>query len=96
MEESQSKKKIKRKVAQHEGQQDLNPTFKRRKHVEVELMKCKPKSESHVKLSKYTKNPNPSLCDPFITTEPSCQGFHGQARLLSKEFTGPGKTIRSP
>jgi hypothetical protein len=101
MEQSQPKKKSRTKVAQHEGQLNLNPTFKTRKRKEVELMKRRPKPEGHLKLGKYTKNPDSTLCDPFITTEPSCQGFHGQVSLLSKESTGPrrgrqGKVFRNP
>lgn len=61
MEESPPKQKSNTKVAQHEGQQDLNTT----RHMNVEL-KHRPKLERHLKLGKYTKNPNPSLCDPFI------------------------------
>nr|AAZ40529.1 NACHT-, LRR-, and PYD-containing protein 1 paralog b splice variant 2 [Mus musculus] len=55
MEQSQPKKKSRTKVAQHEGQLNLNPTFKTRKRKEVELMKRRPKPEGHLKLGTIPK-----------------------------------------
>jgi NACHT/LRR/PYD domain-containing protein 1 len=58
MEESQSKQESSTKVAQHEGQEDVDPTFKTKKLMEVELMKHRVQLERNLKLSKYTKSPN--------------------------------------
>ncbi|XP_028641787.1 NACHT, LRR and PYD domains-containing protein 1b allele 3-like [Grammomys surdaster] len=45
MEKSQSKQKSNTKVAQYEGQEEVDPTFKTKKHTEVELIKHRVKSE---------------------------------------------------
>lgn len=88
MEESQSKQESNTRVAQHGSQQDVDPTFQTKRALEKERSKPRPRP---LPRGKNTKNPHPSLCDPFITTEPYCQGFHGQASLLSEEFAGPGE-----
>uniref|UniRef100_A0A8C6HYH8 NLR family, pyrin domain containing 1A n=1 Tax=Mus spicilegus TaxID=10103 RepID=A0A8C6HYH8_MUSSI len=56
MEESQSKQESSTKVAQHEGQEDVDPTFKTKKLMEVELMKHRVQLERDLKLSKGSEN----------------------------------------
>lgn len=97
MEESLLKQKSNTKVVQDQGKEpsqkavcqlDMDATSKTKKNMDMELMKHRVQPERDSKIGKCTVNPNPSRCDPFITTEPSCQGFYGQASLMSKEFTG--------
>ena len=68
MGESQSKQKSNTKVAQCGVLQDVDAIFETKDQMEKDLLKHRDQQSF---LSKYTKNPNPSLCDPFITTEPS-------------------------
>ncbi|XP_029401978.1 NACHT, LRR and PYD domains-containing protein 1a-like [Mus pahari] len=51
MEKSQSKQESSTKVAQHEGQRDVDPTFKTWRQVEVEMLK----PEGHLKLGAIPK-----------------------------------------
>nr|ABI18118.1 NACHT-, LRR-, and PYD-containing protein 1 paralog b [Mus spretus] len=55
MEESQSKQESSTKVAQHEGQEDVDPTFKTKKLMEVELMKHRVQLERDLKLGTIPK-----------------------------------------
>ncbi|XP_021033301.1 NACHT, LRR and PYD domains-containing protein 1a-like isoform X2 [Mus caroli] len=55
MEKSQPKKKSRTNVAQHEGQLNLDPTFKTQKRTGVELMKHRHKPEGHLKLGAIPK-----------------------------------------
>ena len=101
MEEYQSKHKSNTKVAQDEGQEDKDPIFKIKEDSNDTLMKRRPKPERYLKLGKYTKNPNPSLCDPFVTNEPSCQAVTGADQPPFKTVHRPRrlwnrKAFRSP
>ncbi|XP_031206709.1 NACHT, LRR and PYD domains-containing protein 1a-like isoform X3 [Mastomys coucha] len=53
MDESESEQKVTTKVDQHEGQEDVDPTFKTKKHTKVELMKPRPKPKRHLKLTTF-------------------------------------------
>nr|SDA08600.1 NLR family, pyrin domain containing 1A, WSB/EiJ strain specific [Mus musculus domesticus] len=86
MEESQSKQESSTKVAQHEGQEDVDPTFKTKKLMEVELMKHRVQLERNLKLRTFpgarTKQVKEALYPLLTWSSKSKNLFQNFTKLL--------------
>nr|SDA08551.1 NLR family, pyrin domain containing 1A, CAST/EiJ strain specific [Mus musculus] len=86
MEKSQSKQESSTKVAQHEGQEDVDPTFKTKKLMEVELMKHRVQLERNLKLRTFpgarTKQVKEALYPLLTWSSKSKNLFQNFTKLL--------------